>query len=343
MRRFDRVVVLVVVAGALAPLAIRGQQPDATQVLAAAREALGGDKKLSGVKTFVATGRTRQLRGNNLIPIEFEIDCELPNKFVRKDDFPAQDTDPTTLGFNGDTLIQLPPPPAGPPPGAAPPPAGAPARGDGRGDGRGAGRGDGRGGEGRGGRGGGPPPRIVGVKQDFARLTLGMFATSFSAYPLTFKYAAQAEAPEGKADVLDVAGPANFAARLVVQRDTHLPVMLMWQLPATNVVLKIPGQPPPTPAPGAIVVEAPAPPAASATQAERDQYAATVANLRREALSKAKPVEYRMYYADFRNVDGLKLPFRIRRAVAGETIEETTFDQFRINAKIDPRKFEAPK
>jgi hypothetical protein len=46
----------------------------------------------------------RQIRGNNLVPIEFEINCELPDKFVRKDEIPAQDTDPTTRGFNGDTF-----------------------------------------------------------------------------------------------------------------------------------------------------------------------------------------------------------------------------------------------
>ena len=47
-----------------------------------------------------------------------------------------------------------------------------------------------------------------------------------------------------------------------------------------------------------------------------------------------------MFYADYRDVDGLKLPFRLRRAVGAETIEETTIDRFRINAKIDPRRFE---
>src|SRR5262245_9801380 len=317
MRRFDRLILAIALTAGLSP-AIISQPPDATQVLASAREALGGEKKLSTVKTFVATGRTRQLRGNNLVPIEFEIDCELPDKFVRRDDFPAQDTDPTTLGFNGETLIQIPPPP---PPPAAPP--SAPARGEARGEGRGDGRGDGRGG----GRGGGSP-RIVGVKQDFARLTLGMFAASFAGYPLTFKYAAQAEAPQGKADVLDVSGPVNFSARFLVQRETHLPVMLMWQLPATNVVLRIPGQAAAAAAPpGSIVVDAPAAPAGSASQEEKDKYAATVANLRRQALAQAKPIEHRMYYADFRDVDGLKLPFRLRRSVAGETIEETTFDQ----------------
>jgi hypothetical protein len=266
-----------------------GQTPDAAQVISSAREALGGEKKLSAVRTFTASGRTRQIRGNNLVPIEFEINCELPDKFVRKDEIPAQDTDPTTRGFSGDTLIQFPPPgagrggaraggppPAAPLPGGAPrggPPPGGPPPGGGRSP-------------------GGPVTPIVAVKQDFARLMLGMFAASFPSVPLTFKYVAVGEAPEGRADILEVAGPANFSMRFVVQRETHLPVMLTWSSSA-------PGQP--------------------------------------------APAEQRMYFADYREVDGLKLPFRIRRAVGADTVEETTFDRIRINAKIDPRKFEIPK
>src|SRR5436190_14513918 len=99
---------------------------DATTVLAAARQALGGDKKLSAVKTITATGRTRQVRGDNLVPIEFEIFIELPDKYVRKDEIPAQESGPNASGFNGDELLQDPPPaaPPAPPAGA---PAGAPA------------------------------------------------------------------------------------------------------------------------------------------------------------------------------------------------------------------------
>jgi hypothetical protein len=41
---------------------------------------------------------------------------------------------------------------------------------------------------------------LLASKQDFARLTLGMFVTSFPAYPLTMTYAGQAESPDGKAD-----------------------------------------------------------------------------------------------------------------------------------------------
>jgi len=47
-----------------------------------------------------------------------------------------------------------------------------------------------------------------------------------------------------------------------------------------------------------------------------------------------------MYFADYKDVDGLKLPFRIRRAAGSETTEETTFDRYRINAKVDPRRFD---
>jgi hypothetical protein len=332
--------IFVVVAAVLAGGA--PQSPDATQVLAGARQALGGEKKLSAVQSFILTGRTRQLRGNNLVPIVFEISCELPDRFVRVDEFPAQDQDPTTSGFNGNDLIQVPPPPS-----PAPQAAANQGRGDAPTGGRGAappaGRGDGP----PAGRGGPPANpamrRVITLKQDFARLALGMLAASFPSYPLTFKYLAEGQAPEGKADILDVAGPANFAAQLVVQRDTHLPVMLIWQQPATNVVFRVAGQPPPNAAPGTIVIDAPDPPAATATEDEKKAYASKVGELRRQTLAKAPPVEYRMYYGDFREVDGMKFPFRIRRAVAGDTIEETTFDKIRINPKIDPRKFEAAK
>jgi hypothetical protein len=265
-----------------------GQAPEADSVLAATRVALGGDKNLAAVKTFVAAGRTRQLRGNNLVPIEFEISCELPDKYVRKDEFPAQDTDVTVSGFRGDELIVFPQPPAGR---------------------------------------GGPPPaqRLMAAKQDFARLMLGAFAASFPSYPLTFKYAAEGEAPEGKADILDVAGPPGFAARLVIQRDTHLPVMLIWNAPPPPGGRGggPPGGPPEGAARGAPTQPAPTPP---------------------RAAEPAAPLpENRLYFADYRDVKGTKWPFRIRRAVGGNTIEETTFDRINVNVKIDPKKFEAPK
>src|SRR5882762_9671469 len=171
---------LATVAASLAVLA-QSASPNPAAILAATREALGGEKKLAAVKTVVATGRTRQVRGDNLVPIEFEIDIELPDKYVRKDEIPAQESGPSTAGFNGEALIQT---------------------------------------------------KAPTVKQDFARLMLGMFASSFAGYPLTFTYAGQAEAPQGKADVLDAKGAPNLTMRVFIAQDTHLPIMVSWQAPA---------------------------------------------------------------------------------------------------------------
>ena len=55
------------------------------------------------------------------------------------------------------------------------------------------------------------------------------------------------------------------------------------------------------------------------------------------------PPESRIYFADYRDVGGIQFPFRVRRALGPDTVEETTFDGFKINTKIDPKKFEVRK
>lgn len=292
--------VLAVVVCLTSFVILRAQTPDTAVVLSKARDALGGEKKLTSITTVVATGQTRQIRGDNLIPIEFEINIELPDRYSRRDETPAVESGYTTTGFNGDGLIQLPPPAALP----AMPMAARP---------------------------GGPPPptpeqlaaaqamqrksRVTSLKQDFTRLTLGMFAASFPSYPLTFTRVGIAESPQGKADIIEAKGPDNFVARLLINQATHLPVMLSWTPPARPS------------APGRAGV----PPAASAPPAAAPPAAAPMTP------------ENRIYYADYRDVDGVQLPFRLRRAVGPDTIEETTFDRYKLNAKIDPRKFEVIK
>jgi len=383
MRGFGHFLVIgILAAGSLRAVSTpTAQAPvrDATAILAQAKEALGGEKRLSGVKNFIATGRTRQVRGDNLVPIEFEIAVELPDKYVRKDEIPAQESGPTSTGFNGNDLIQLPVPMAPPaPPGAD-------------------------------GRAGGPPApnpaqqeamkaaRVTAVKQDFTRLTLGMFAGSFSSYPLTFSYVGQAEAPQGKADVLEAKAPPNFTLRLFVNSETHLPIMVSWQAPAGRGGPGRggpggPGGPGPGPAPdgrgaagraggpppaagatpgqgtapppaarGAEPGPAPAPAAGAAPEQGAPARGATApqgAPAQGAPAAGAPPagaagpgragppgasVEYRLYYADYRDVDGMQWPFRLRRATGAETTEETTFDRFRVNTKIDSKKFEVRK
>ena len=262
-------------------------------MLADVRTALGGEEKLSAIKTFTTTGRTRRVQGDSLVPIEFEMLVELPDKYLRKDEIPAQESDPTTTGFNGDQLLQIPPPsPPQPRPGMPAPPEGAfenMLKG-----------------------------RALTARQDFARLMLGMFGTSFKAYPLTFTHIGQAEAPQGKAHVLEATGENNFKIRYFVHMETHLPVMVSWTAPARPAGRGATPQPPPA--------AGQAPPAGAPP-----------------AGPPQPPPDQRLYFADYRDVDGIKLPFRLRRALGSNTTEETTFDRFRLNVKIDPRRFEVRK
>jgi len=329
---------------ALAGMYVGAQAPpapgrDAGPILAAARQALGGDKKLAAVRTFTATGRTKQVRGENLVPIEFEIFVELPDKYVRKDEVPAQETGVTAAGFNGEDLLQDPPPPPPPatPAGNAPAGSQAPSAGSGP---------------------AGPPrnpsaARVNTLKQDFARLTLGMFASSFSGYPLTFTYVGEAEAPQGKADVIDAKGANNFTLRLFISKDTHLPIMVSWQAPVPPQRGRPggPGAPGGAAGPGGTGPQRGAPPAgappAGAPPAGAPPAAAPAAGTPpaggRGASAPQAPPENRLYFADYRDVDGMQFPFRLRRAVGGDTVEETTFDRYKVNAKIDLKRFEVSK
>ena len=309
------------------------QSKDAASVMAAARQALGGEKKLAAVKSFTAQGRTRQVRGENLVPIEFEIFVELPDKYLRKDEIPAQESGPTASGFAGEELLVDPLPPA---------PLPDPAR----------------------------KARVATLKQDFARLALGMFASAYAAYPLTFTYVGQAEAPQGKADVVDAKGPDNVTLRFFINSETHLPIMVTWQPPAPPQRGAGPGRgaapgPPAAPgAPGAPAAPRPGgaqppagtppavPPPAGPPPAGPPPEGAPGARgpgaapegARGSAGGPAAPrPELRLYFADYRDVDGLQLPFRLRRATGTETTEETTFDRYRLNVKIDPRRFDVRK
>jgi hypothetical protein len=307
-------------AQSAAPGAAASAPRDAATVLGAARQALGGEKKLAAVKSFTATGRTRQVRGDNLVPIEFEIFVELPDKYFRKDEIPAQETGASGSGFNGEDLLVDPTPPA---------PLPDPVR----------------------------KARVATLKQDFARLALGVFAGSFANYPLTFTYVGQAEAPQGKADVLDAKGPDNLTLRYFINSETHLPIMVSWQPPAGRAggpgmpggprPPEAPAPPPPsrTPPMGAAAAPAPLPPPPSPAAPG----AAGVARSGDAAPRGGPPAagaprpELRVYFADYREVDGMQWPFRLRRATGAETTEETTFDRIKINPKIDPRKFDVRK
>ncbi len=350
VKRIAPAVLAMVVAAALSAPA---QVADVKQILADARAALGGDKKLDAVKTLTMTGQSlRTTPSGSTTGGDVEMAFALPDKFMRREAVVNMGNMSIyrMTGFNGDGVInEMDQPPQL----------------------------SGGGGNvvmfrfaGPGGTvtGPGAPPltpeqqeamrkaMLGSAKQDFARLTLGMFVASFPAFPLTMTYAGQAESPDGKADIIDVTGEGDFAVKLFVDTKTHLPLMLRWMAKEPLTIQRTMSGPGGSQvvvagggagaagggARGAASGTAQANPG-KMTPEEREKMARQFEAQAKEAEAKRRTVEYRLYYADYRAVGGITLPFRLERSIDGKPAEEITFDQIKVNPKIDAKTFAVSK
>jgi hypothetical protein len=311
---------------------VSGQGDEAARVLADARSALGGDK-LAAVRTLTATGRSlRTGPGGNTVENEFELAMELPDKYLLRSVLAAMGNMSVYrhTGFNGDQVIEeIDRPPnlsggtmivrfAGPGGTSMDPDKMTPEQ-----------------------KAELDRTRLLNNRRDFTRLALGMFATSFPVFPLQFTHAGQAEAPDGKADVLDVKGEGGFAARLFVDARTHLPLMLTWMDKEPLVLTMGPGGTTTSGPGGTQVVRSvggPGGPQAMSKE-QREKFEKDLDERRKEAEAKRRTVEFRMYYSDYQAVGGAVLPHRVQRSIDGKPAEEMIFDEFKVNPKIDAKKF----
>lgn len=348
---FTSIAIALVAAQALAA----GQGKDANQVLADTRAALGGDK-LAALKGLTGNGRIlRTLPNGNTSENEFDVALELPDKYMMRSVLANLGSMSVyrNSGFNGNLAIEE----------VDRPPALQTGGGNVVMMTRVAGSG-----------GAALDPatmtpeqkaeveksRLLGIRKDYAKLALGLFASSPSFYPLTFSYAGEAEAPEGKADIIDVKGEGGFAARLFIDQTTHLPLMLSWmdKEPLVMTMTSGPGggsggaaapvgggtwTTTTSGAGGAMVQHTTVVGAGGGgggapqmTPEQREKMTADMAA--REA--KRRVVEYRVFYADYQAVNGVMLPHRIQRSIEGKPNEEMVFDQFKVNPKIDAKKFQ---
>ena len=153
---------------------------------------------------------------------------------------------------------------------------------------------------------------------ELARLLLGLLGSTQSSFPVTYTHAGVAESSDGKADIVDVKGPDNFAARLFLDVQTHLPLMLTYMAPEPRIVMA--------------TADRRAPDAA----AERER----LERERREAeAAPPKMVEYRLFFSDYRDVGSLSLPHRIARGTAEKTTEEWEVKSYKINPSLRPDRF----
>ena len=179
-------------------------------------------------------------------------------------------------------------------------------------------------------------------RTELSRLMLGWFAAAHPSLSVEFTYAGEAESPDGKADVVDAKNADGFNARLFIDRETRLPLMVTYRGPQPRVVTA--GGP----------IRLAAPPAAaghgSAQQApERREMTEEERKKAREEVEKqlealgTQPqatVEFTLFFDDWRDVGGVKFPHKLRCAMSGATNEEWTVGRVKVNPKIDPKKFE---
>ena len=197
----------------------------AAEVLAAARKAIG-DKKLDALKTLAVEAQVQRNVGATQLTTDTEILLELPDRYLRADTSSGPMSGGFTSGFNGDKVIR----PAGASmamagggmvirmggPGGPMPPAGEK-----------------------------PSPEeqermdkamLRSSRAELSRLMLGWFAAAHPSLGVEFTYAGEAESPDGKADVVDAKNADGFNARLFIDRETRLPLMVIYQGPQPRVV-----------------------------------------------------------------------------------------------------------
>jgi hypothetical protein len=318
------------------------QGRDVNEVLAGARLALGGEK-LAALRTLAGSGRTLRTGPNgNTTENEFELALELPDKYRLRTALAALGNMSIyrNSGFNGGQVIEdIDRPPnlsgghvvirvAGPGGSSTDAEKMTPEQ-----------------------KAEADRLRLLANKKEFARLTLGLFAASLTAFPLEFAYAGQAESADGRADVVDVKGEGGFAVRLFLDVATHLPLMVSWMDKEPIILQMGPGGASVGGGGTTTVVRsiqgggsgAPGGPPAKMTKEEMEKLQKDLDARRAEAEAKRRTVEFRIYYSDYQSVGGVQLPHRIQRAIDGKTTEELIFDSFKVNGKIDAGIFEPAK
>lgn len=162
---------------------------------------------------------------------------------------------------------------------------------------------------------------VQGYKREFARLTVALFGKSFAGSPLTFSYVGPETMDNQPAEVVEMRAPNNSVMRLYVSQATHLPALIAWQAPPPVVFT--------TTATSTAVVRGGQ--VISQSSPTFDPTGPTPTPL--------PDVTWRVVFSEFKVQDGLNWPHRIKEMVGARVHEDMRFGKFKINPKIDARKF----
>jgi len=296
---------LLVPLTAIAPVRAAAPQADAKaeEVLNAARSALGGGDALAKVQSATVTGSTRRIMGERELSSDVTLDILLPDKFKRTEEMSFGQGGPSVTrvsAVNGSEVWD-----------------------DGTNRGGGAifmrgPNGPGAGAAGPGGPGGpGREPteeerarfkqfQERRMKGERARYSLIWFLKTDA--PVT--YAGVAEAPDGKADVLEFKPEGASPMKLFIDQQSHQPLMLTYEGVLPRMITRRQGE---RPTPEEI-----------------------------EKMRKEPPqqVTFEVHFSEYKKVDGVLLPHLISQSVNGNVSEEFTIEKYKLNSPLKAADFE---
>ena len=314
------------------PVAFIAQEAGkAAEILAAARKAIG-DKKLDGLKTFSLQSSLQRNVQTMQISSDVEILLDLPDKYLRSEvsgggGGMVMIAGGGLSGFNGDRPLQK-ANTGGVPGGGMMIRMGGPA-------GLSSGGGE------------KPTPEqldemnkvmVRSSRAEASRLMLGWFAMAHPAVNAQYVYAGEAESPDGKAHVIDVKSADTFTARLFIDEQTHLPLMVTYKGPQPRMMSAGGGPRQVTPMGGGgghtITMTA-----GMSDEEKKKAQAEIDKQIQEMQKQPAVMVDYTVFFDEWRDADGVKFPFKMRRAMGSETTEEWTVSKVKVNPKIDPKRF----
>jgi hypothetical protein len=259
-------------------------------LLADARRAIGGDDRLAGVKTLDVRGDFKRVAGQTTIEGALQVRIERPDKLRRDEDLSPPGGGPAIIRtevLNGTTVW------------------------DENSGGGGFFVRLGRGGDaGRGARGNGrniDPAELEELQRrarqtDLARFLLMWLLTAEG----PVNWVATAEAPDGRADVLEITPASGPVMRLFLDQTTHVPLMITWQGTPPQMVLTV-------------------------RRGGRGGRGADAGAVPPPPRQGGQPATLQLTLSDYKTVGGIRLPHLITRGVNDMTIEEWTIDSYRIN------------
>ncbi len=282
-------------------------------LLGAARAALGGEEKLKNVQGLAVTGKFRRVMAMRFetsggtgagahprteAPPQLDGDIELafalPDKYVRRNELetPMGGSITELIGFDGaQPWSDVQSSGGGNVIIRRPAPGGAP------------------------GQNGGQR-----VRAEIARYLIAFLLAAPAGQSVEWSYVGEAEAEDGKADVLDAKGADGFNARLFLDKQTHRPLMLTYR--SSEPVMRM-------------MTRMGPPPQGAGAPAQRD--AQPPADMPPPDMQER---ETEVRFADYRAEDGIMWPHQLTFAREGEVSEEWQIKSFKVNPQFKPDQFQ---